>query len=99
MFSGIQEILLIVLIILGIFLIPRMLKPRPDPPKVFQRPGLRLSWTLRLAIVLSILWPAAWAFYLRPWQQDLAAFVALGVGPVAVGWSLKWVLAGMKNKR
>lgn len=100
MFSGIQEILLIALIVLGIFLIPRMVKPRPAPPKIiFQRPDLRLSWTLRLAIVLSILWPAAWAFYFRPWQQDLASFVALGLGPVAVGWSLKWVLAGLKNKR
>jgi hypothetical protein len=100
MFSGIQEILLIMLIILGIIIIPRMMKPRPDPPKiVFQRSSLRLSWTLRLAIVLSILWPAAWAFYFRPWKQDLSSFVALGLGPVVIGWSLKWVLAGMKNKR
>ena len=100
MFSGIQETLLIVLIVLGIFLIPRMVKPRPAPPKIVSHdPALKLAWTLRLAIVLSILWPVTCALYFRPWQQDLTAFVALGLGPVGVGWSLKWVLAGMKNKR
>lgn len=100
MFSGIQEILLIVLIFLGIFLIPRMMKTRPAPqPAGLRRPDLKWSWTLRLAIVGSILWPTCCAFYVKPWQQDVARFAVLGVGPVVVGWSIKWVLAGMKNKR
>ena len=100
MFSGIQELLLIVLIALGIFLVPRMMKPLPPPPKtMLRRPALSLSWTIRLAIMLSVLWPLVCALYLRPWQQNTIAFVTVGLGPVALGWSLKWVLAGMKNKR
>jgi hypothetical protein len=100
MFSGIQEILLILLIISGIFLVPRMMNPRPAPQKVvLSRPGLKLSRTLRLAIILSILWPAACALYFKPWYQNGIPFVTVGMGPVVIGWSLKWVLAGMKNKR
>jgi hypothetical protein len=100
MFSGIQEILLILLIISGIFLVPRMMNPRPAPQKVVLRPpALKFSWTLRLALILSFLWPVACALYFKPWQQNVIPFVTLGIGPVVVGWSLKWVLAGMKNKR
>ena len=99
MFSGIQEILLIVLIVLAIFLIPRMIKTRPSPAPVrMHRPVPPLSWTLRLAIVLSILWPIGCSLYFKPWQQALIPFVAFGVGPVAVAWSLHWVMAGMKKK-
>ena len=100
MFSGIQEILLIVLLISVIFLVPRMLKPRPAPQKiVVRRPALALSWTLRLAIVLSILWPVAWALYLKPWQHGVIPFSVIGIGPVALGWSVNWVVAGMRKKR
>lgn len=100
MFSGIQEILLIALIVLGILIVPRMIKPRPNAPKIVRhRPVRKLSWGLRLAVVLSILWPAMCALYLRPWQQDMIAFAVMGIGPVAIGWSLKWVLAGIKHRR
>ena len=100
MFSGIQEILIIVLIISGIFLVPRMMNPRPAPQKVvMRRAPLKLSWALRLAVILSILWPVACALYFKPWQQNLIPFATVGIGPVAIGWSIKWVLAGMKNKR
>ena len=100
MFSGIQELLLIVLIVLGIFLVPRMMKPLPAPRKAMLRhPVLRFTRTLRLAIILSVLWPVACALYFKPWLQNVIPFVTLGIGPVVVGWSLKWVLAGMKNKR
>jgi hypothetical protein len=100
MFSGIQELLLIVLIVLGIFLIPRMMKPLPAPRKaMLRRPVPRFTRALRLAIILSLLWPAVCALYFKPWQQNAIPFVALGIGPVVVGWSFKWVLAGMKNKR
>ncbi|WP_319409813.1 hypothetical protein [uncultured Desulfosarcina sp.] len=100
MFSGIQEILLIVLIISGIFLVPRMMNPRPSPPKVvLRRPALTFSWTLRLALIVSILWPVACALFFKPWQHDVIPFATVGLGPVVIGWSIKWVLAGIKNKR
>lgn len=100
MFSGIQEVLLIVLIVLGIFLVPRMVKPRQLPQKVvLRRPYLRFSWTFRLAIVMSIFWPLACAVYFKPWQQAVIPFTMIGIGPVVVGWSVNWVIAGMKNKQ
>ena len=100
MFSGIQEILLIVLILTALFLIPRMLKPRPAPRKiVVRRPAHILSWTLRLAIVCSFLWPATCALYFKPWEQDVTRFLYIGIGPVVLAWGLKWVINGMVLKR
>lgn len=100
MFSGIQEILLIAAILLGIFFIPRMLKPQPPARKTgIHRPALQFSWKLRLALVISVLWPIACALHFKPWRQDAIPFAAIGIGPVLIAWSLKWVLAGMKNKR
>jgi hypothetical protein len=100
MFSGIQEILIILLIVAGIFFVPRMMSPRPAPQKVVpRRPVRRFSWTLRLAIVVSIFWPLACAVYFKPWQQDVIPFTVIGLGPVVVGWSVSWVLAGMKSRQ
>ena len=99
MFSGLQEILIIALIVSGIFLVPRMMKPRPPPQKiVLRRPSLKFSWTVRLAIVLSILWPVAWALYFKPWQHAVIPFTMIGIGPVVLGWSFNWVVAGMRKK-
>lgn len=96
MFSGIQEILLIVLILLGIFMIPRMMNPGKTRQKgVVRRPPLKLSWTLRLAVVCSILWPAASALYFKPWEQEMTRFLFIGIGPVVLAWGLKWVLNGL----
>jgi hypothetical protein len=100
MFSGIQEILIVALIISGLFLVPRIRKPQAGPSRIiFQRPDRTLSWTLRLAIVLSVLWPVAWALFFKPWQHNGVVFATVGIGPVVVGWSLRWVLAGLKNRR
>lgn len=101
MFSGVQEIILIGLIIAGIIILPRMIKPQSPSPKIAPaRPGSRLSGMLRLAIVVSILWPVSWALYLKPWQQPVPiVFVVVGIGPVVVGWCARWILAGMKSKR
>ena len=100
MFSGIQEILLILIIVTAIFLLPRMIKPRQTPqPVMLRRPAFRLSWPLRAAIVLSVIWPAACALYFKPWQQAIVPFAAIGIGPVVVGWSLNWIVSGMRNRR
>ena len=99
MFSGFQEILLIGLIIVGIFILPRMIKPQPPPKKMtLRRPRPRLTRSLRLAVVISILWPVCWALTIKPWQQNGVLFAVVGLGPVVIGWSVKWILAGMKNK-
>ncbi|HSO19024.1 MAG TPA: hypothetical protein VLT88_06185 [Desulfosarcina sp.] len=100
MFSGVQEILLISAIILGLFFIPRMVKPRTSAGNktVPTRTAPHLTWKLRLAVVISIIWPVAWALHFRPWQHNAIAFAVVGIGPVVIGWSFKWVLAGMKHK-
>jgi hypothetical protein len=54
---------------------------------------------MRAAIVLSVIWPAACALYLKPWQQAVIPFAVIGIGPVVVGWSLNWIVSGMKSKR
>lgn len=100
MFSGIQEILLVGAIVAAIFLIPRMTASRKPTTRVVPQPGPAvISRGIRIAIVLSIFWPAAWAFFLEPWQHDLTGFVIVGIGPVLAGWSLKWILAGKTKKR
>jgi hypothetical protein len=48
--------------------------------------------------VLSIIWPLGVALYFKPWQQDATAFALVGIGPVAIGWSLKWVVSGMLDR-
>ena len=98
MFSGFQEILLIGLILAGLFVLPRMATPRPRPARL-RRPAKKLPWTFRLAIVLSFLWPAAWALYLNPWQKEMILFAVVGLAPVVVGWSVRWIIAGRKDRR
>ncbi|MGD8251215.1 MAG: hypothetical protein PVH30_03080 [Desulfobacterales bacterium] len=95
--SGIQEILLIVALILGIFFLPRLLPSRKAvqaPPRRRPMPG-----GMRMAIVVSILWPAASAAYLQPWQGGLFRFLYIALGPLAIGWSLWWIKRGYRESR
>lgn len=96
--SGIQEILLLVALIVGLFLLPRLLPARTESQRTARkRPPV--SGRMRLALVTSILWPALAAAYLRPWHGGLPAFLYIGVGPVAAGWALWWVLTGFRDAR
>ena len=97
MFSGIQEILVLVIIILGIFFVPRMLNRRQET--VAFKPGVTLSGKMRLAISASIIWPALTAAYLKPWRSDWVTFLYLGFGPVIFGWIICWVVVGYRIRR
>ena len=97
MFSGIQEILVLVIIILGIFFVPRMLNRRPET--VASKPAVTLSGKTRLAISASIIWPALTAAYLKPWRSDWVTFLYLGFGPVIFGWIICWVAVGYRIRR
>jgi hypothetical protein len=102
MFSGIQEILVLVIIILLIFFIPRVLSRRqpehssaPGPP---QR-AFRFSGRLRAAIVVSIAWPLVIAAILQPWHlKHLSSFLYLGIAPVLLAWGVAWAAAGFGKK-
>ena len=97
MFSGIQEILVLVAIILGILFLPRILNRNPEK-KAAARPAVVLSGKMRLAIAASILWPAAMAAFIQPWKDDLYPFLYIGLGPVILSWIVFWVYNGFIRK-
>jgi len=97
--SGIQEILLIVLIIAGLFFLPRLVnRSGVEEPKT-PRPSRRLGGGLRLALFASGLWAAAACLWWRPWEGDALPFVLIGLGPVALAWGLAWVALGFRKRR
>jgi hypothetical protein len=102
MFSGINELLVLVIIILAIFFIPRLLtqgdrnkSSRPMPIKSIPI----LSGRLRLAIFVSILWIFLTTIYFQPWRRDFVVFLSSAMGPVLVGWGAYWVITGFKRKK
>ena len=98
MFSGIQEILLLVIIILGILFLPRIFNRGPETKQAAPRPAVEISGKMRLAVAASVIWPAVMAAFLQPWNQDLFRYLYLGVGPVALIWIIYWVLTGFRKK-
>jgi len=97
--SGLQEILVILLILLGVLYFPRR-GPREGTANMrrAERP-LTASGRMRLAIALSVLWPAGLALYLRPWRGDPLMFLGFGLLPVAAGWAAGWVIMGYRRYR
>jgi hypothetical protein len=95
--SGFQEILVIVLILLGVLYLPR--RGRREGGGGMRRAdrSLTMSGRFRLAIVVSVLWPVAIAFYLKPWEGDPLLFAAAGLLPVAAGWAAAWVIKGYRR--
>lgn len=98
MFSGIQEILVLVVIILGILFLPRILNRGRENTPVIRKPPVVVSGKMRLAIAASILWPGVIAAFVQPWKKDLYTFLYLGFGPVAFLWITYWVFSGFRKK-
>ncbi len=98
MFSGIQEILVLVIIVLGILFLPRILNRGQEQQTVAAKPVVVLTGRMRLAIAASVLWPAVVAAFMQPWKQDLFSYLYLGLGPVLVVWILYWVITGFRKK-
>jgi hypothetical protein len=89
-----QELLVLSVIALAIFYLPRLMgrKPVPEPAR---RPS-PLTGRMRLAILLTVFWIAGSAAVLKPWQDDALPFLSLGLGPVAAAWGAAWVWFGYK---
>ena len=97
--SGLMEILLILAIILGIFLLPKLLSRQPESEIQRSDRGLRLTVWKRLAITASLLWPVLLALYLKPWNNHWHIFLYVAVGPVVLAWGISWVVSGFRKER
>lgn len=99
--SGINEILVIVLLILGLLILPRVLpsKRQSTTPAPARIAGVRISGKFRLALLLSVLWLFVISVIYVPWQGRWVEFLYAGVGPVIFAWGLFWVLNGFGNYR
>ena len=95
--SGFHEILLVAAILVGILFVPRLMSRRTeqDPKQL----SVTLSRNLRLAIVVSIIYPAIAAVFLQPWRRDMVMFLYTGLGPVVLGWLAYWVYSGRKKTK
>ena len=98
MFSGIQEILVLVIIVLGILILPRIINRGQASPMVKAKPAVVLTGRMRLALAASVIWPALVAAFMQPWKQDLVTYLYLGIGPVSAIWILYWVYIGFKKR-
>ena len=100
--SGFQELLLIAIILLAIFFVPRLTArnktQRPLRPAI-RRPPWQLSAGLRLAILASVIWLCGCLLYFRPWQGAHSGCAAVGCLPLVGAWGLRWVSAGDRTQR
>ncbi len=95
--TGITEILVLIFLILAVLILPRLLKPAPNPKEVSSLKMVRLSPLVRAGIIISIIWPVAAALYIKPWTGHLVPFLSIGVLPVFAAWSIVWILSGKKK--
>ncbi|MFC1798491.1 hypothetical protein ACFLZL_01640 [Thermodesulfobacteriota bacterium] len=96
---GFHEILIVAAIILGIIFLPSLLRKRQKPQ--VQRPikpMIRLSGKMRMAVAASVIYPALASFYFQPWQKEPLLFFYIGIGPVVLGWLLRWVFKGFGRR-
>jgi len=96
--TGISEILILVLLIVGILILPRFFKGEPDKKSSSTNKLKKLSPKMRLSIVVTLIYPIAMALYLRPWNQGLILFISFGIIPVFLAWAIFWITAGNKKK-
>lgn len=92
-----QEVLVLVVVALAIFCLPRIMGRRPAPEPT--RPPYPLTGGMRLAILITLFWIASSAAILKPWQDDALPFLALGLGPAAAVWGALWVWFGYQKYR
>jgi len=94
-----NEILVIIAIALAIFMLPRLTGKRIE--KGGRQSGVisKMTGWVRLAVMVSILWPAVMVFFLKPWNGNWPMFLYVGIGPVVLSWGVFWVLSGFRKGR
>jgi len=96
--AGIQEILTLILLIACIIFLPRLFGGNKSSAK---RKAKRLSPSgrLRLAIVLSVIFPLVMAVPLPPWYpENQSMFLLGGLLPVVLYWAGVWIFQGFRKK-
>ena len=73
--SGFMEILLILALILGIFMLPRWMSGKQEKSAADRNGGFKPKGWTRLAIVASVVWPAAALFFMQPWNGGWIYFL------------------------
>ncbi len=96
--SGIQEILLLILLALAIFAVPRLFKRGGRRSGGRTRSGAGLSGRMRLALLLSVAWPLSVGLFRNPLAGSPQAFFYIGIVPVLLAWGLAWVAAGFRRR-
>lgn len=94
-----MEILLIIAIVLGIFLLPRLMARKPEGDLQPRDQGFKFTGRMRFAIVASLLWLAIVAFFLKPWEGNWALFFYVAAGPVVLLWGFYWVFSGFRKEK
>ncbi len=94
--TGISEILVLILLITGILILPRMFKPAPKTSAKQSGPR-SLGMKMRAGIVASILYPLICTLIMPPSQENIILLLSIGLLPVVVAWALTWILAGKKQ--
>jgi len=94
--SGIQEILVVAVVILILFYLPKrtVARHKEQSTMAFRN----LSGKIRLAIFASLIWLAVAAYLLQPWQKTFYPFIYFGFGPVALVWGVAWVIIGYRRQ-
>ncbi|MCK9364053.1 MAG: hypothetical protein M0P74_10725 [Syntrophales bacterium] len=92
-----QEILLLIVIALALFYIPR-LRAGKTATREAAKPSVLTGW-MRLAILVTILWLAGLAAFIEPWDKNLLLYLYAGIAPAFIFWGGVWVFFGYKKYR
>ena len=91
-----QEVLVLIVVALVVFYLPRMMGKSHVPAPARRPPPL--TGKMRLAILITLFWIAGAAALLKPWQGDPLPFL-FSLGPTAAAWGAAWVWFGFKKYR
>lgn len=95
--SGLQEILIIILIILVILFAPRLLGSHPSENRSPSDRIKAISGAARLKMSISLLWLIIAALWRQPWQNSWIPFLTVGILPLLIFWIGQWVFSGFKK--
>ena len=96
---GLTETLVIIAIILAIFVLPGRFGKRKKPVKRLQNLVCKITIWQCTAFLVSILWLAALALYLKPWNKGWDIFIYAGAGPVVLYWGIYMAFINLRKKR